>query len=194
MLKIFAFFIATFLRLFIPCKIYGKENIKKHSTVYMCNHQSINDIVILMAHLPMNTYFMAKKEAFKNKFLGWLLKQVKAFSVDRQSVDLKSIKFACKVLNQGSNLMIFPQGTRKDSPYINLEDMHTGMGMIALKTNSTVIPMMFKEKPRFFKKNVLYIGKPMELSEFEGKKPNSAVLQEFARKSVTVMNSMLGEE
>ena len=194
MLKIFAFFIATFLRLFIPCKIYGKENIKKHSTVYMCNHQSINDIVILMAHLPMNTYFMAKKEAFKNKFHGWLLKQVKAFSVDRQSVDLKSIKFACKVLNQGSNLMIFPQGTRKDSPYINLEDMHTGMGMIALKTNSTVIPMMFKEKPRFFKKNVLYIGKPMELSEFEGKKPNSAVLQEFARKSVTVMNSMLGEE
>lgn len=194
MLKIFAFFIATFLRLFIPCKIYGKENIKKHSTVYMCNHQSINDIVILMAHLPMNTYFMAKKEAFKNKFLGWLLKQVKAFPVDRQSVDLKSIKFACKVLNQGSNLMIFPQGTRKDSPYINLEDMHTGMGMIALKTNSTVIPMMFKEKPRFFKKNVLYIGKPMELSEFEGKKPNSAVLQEFTRKSVTVMNSMLGEE
>lgn len=194
MLKIFAFFIATFLRLLVPCKIYGKENIQKHSTVYMCNHQSINDIVVLMAHLPMDTYFMAKKEAFKIKFFGWLLKQVKAFPVDRQSVDLKSIKFACKVLNEGSNLMIFPQGTRKDAPHIDIEDMHTGIGMIALKTNSTVIPMMFKEKPRFFKKNVLYIGKPMDLSEFEGKKPNSSVLQEFAEKSADIMNSMLGEE
>ncbi len=194
MLKIVAFFIATFLRLFAPCKVYGKENIQKKSTVYMCNHQSIVDIVVLMAHLPLDTYFMAKKEIFKNKILGWLLKMFKAFPVDRQSVDLKSIKFACSILNNGSNLMIFPQGTRKNSPEILLEDMHTGMGMIALKTNATVVPMMFTKKPRFFKKNVLYIGKSMDLSEFEGKKPNSAVLQEFTKKSADAMNALLGEK
>ena len=194
MLKIIAFFIATVLRLFAPCKIYGKENIQKTSTVYMCNHQSITDIVVLMAHLPMDTYFMAKKEAFKNKFFGFILKQVKAFPVDRQSVDLKSIKFACKVLNEGSNLMIFPQGTRTKSPHISLEEMHTGFGMIALKTGATVVPMMFKEKPRFFKKNVLIIGKPMDLSEFQDKKPNSQVLQEFTQKATEELNSLLGNK
>jgi hypothetical protein len=53
--------------------------------------------------------------------------------------------------------------------------------------------MMFKEKPRFFKMNTLYIGEPMDLSEFKDKKPNSAVLQEFAKKSTIQMNSLLGE-
>lgn len=193
MLKILAFFIATVLRLFAPCKIYGKENIQKKSTVYMCNHQSIMDIVVLLAHLPMDTYFMAKKEVFKNKLFTFVLKQVKAFPVDRQSVDLKSIKFACKVLNEGSNLMIFPQGTRTNSPHILLEEMHTGLGMIALKTKSTVIPMMFKDKPGFFKKNILIIGKPMDLSEFQDKKPNSQVLQAFTQKATEELNALLGE-
>lgn len=193
MLRKIAFFIVTILRPFIPCKIYGKENIKNNSTVYMCNHQSICDIIVLLAHLPLNTYFMAKKEVFKLNLVGWILKKVGAFPVDRQSVDLKSIKFACSRLNENNNLMIFPQGTRKDSPDVLLEDMHTGVGMIALKTNSTVIPMMFKEKPRFFKMNTLYIGEPMDLSEFKDKKPNSAVLQEFAKKSTIQMNNLLGE-
>ncbi|MBE7091767.1 MAG: 1-acyl-sn-glycerol-3-phosphate acyltransferase [Clostridiales bacterium] len=193
MLRHLAYFIVTILRMFIPCKVYGKENIKDNKTLYICNHQSICDIVVLLAHLPLNTFFMAKKEVFKIKLVGWVLKKVGAFPVDRQSVDLKSIKFACSKLNENNNLMIFPQGTRKDSPRIQLEDMHAGVGMIALKTGATVVPMMFKEKPQFFKKNVLIIGKPMDLSEFQDKKSNSETLSEFTKKATVQMNALLGE-
>ncbi len=194
MLRRIAYFIVTVLRPFIPCKIYGKENIKSNKTLYICNHQSICDIVVLLAHLPLNTFFMAKKEVFKIKLVGWALKKVGAFPIDRQSIDLKSIKYACSKLNENDNLMIFPQGTRKDSPQVLLNDMHTGVGMIALKTGATVVPMMFKEKPRFFKKNVLIIGKPMDLSKFQDKKPNSQVLQEFTEKATEELNSLLGNK
>lgn len=193
MLRRIAYFIVTVLRPFIPCKIYGKENIKSNKILYICNHQSICDIIVLLAHLPLNTFFMAKKEVFKNKLFGFVLEKVGAFPIDRQSIDLKSIKFACSKINENDNLMIFPQGTRKDSPLIQLEDMHAGVGMIALKTGATVVPMMFKEKPRFFKKNILIIGKPMDLSEFQGKKPNSQVLQDFTQKATEELNALIGE-
>lgn len=183
--------IATILRLFAPCKVYGKENIVKHNTVYMCNHQSITDMVILLAHLPSNTHFIAKKEIFKNKFFAWVLKQVRVFPVDRETADLKAIKHACNLLKEGKNLMIFPQGTRTDSPKIKLEEMHSGVGMFALKNQSTVIPMMFKEKPKFFKKNTLYMGKALDLSAFEGKKTNSQVLSEFTELACWAMNELL---
>ena len=72
--------------------------------------------------------------------------------------------------------------------------MHAGTGMIALKTGATVVPMMFKDKPGFFKKNVLYIGKPMDLSEFQDKKPNSQVLQSFTKQATKELNALLGDK
>lgn len=189
-----AFIVFTILRPFIPCKVYGKENVKGNKTLYICNHQSICDIIVLLAHLPLNTFFMAKKEVFKNKLFGWILSKVGVFPVDRQSVDLKSIKYACKKINENDNLMIFPQGTRKKSPSVAFEDMHAGVGMIALKTGATVVPMMFESKPQFFKKNVLHIGKPMDLTEFKGKKPNSETLTAFTQKATNELNALLGEK
>ena len=193
MLRGFVSFLANIVRVVLPCKIYGKENITKHNTVYMCNHQSIIDVFILVAHLPLNTHFIAKKEIFKNKLFSWALKNIRVFAVDRESTDLKAIKHACNLLKDGKNLMIFPQGTRTDSPYIKAEQMHTGTGMFALKNQSTVIPMMFKEKPAFFKKNTLYIGKPLDLSAFQGKKANSQVLSEFTDIALNAMNNLLEE-
>jgi len=193
MLRWLVIVIANIIRPFVPCKVYGKENIEKHNTVYMCNHQSITDMVILLAHLPANTHFIAKKEIFKNKFFSWVLKEVRVFPVDRGTADLKAIKHACGLLKDGKNLMIFPQGTRTDKPQIELEEMHVGTGMFALKNQSTVIPMMFKEKPKFFKKNTLYIGQKLDLSAFEGKKANSQVLSEFTELACNAMNGLLEE-
>lgn len=194
MLRGFVSFLANIVRIVLPCKIYGKENITRHNTVYMCNHQSIIDVFILVAHLPLNTHFIAKKEIFKNKLFSWVLTNIRVFAVDRETTDLKSIKHACNLLKEGNNLMIFPQGTRTDSPKVKAEQMHSGTGMFALKNQSTVVPMMFKEKPAFFKKNVLYIGKPLDLSQFEGKKANSQVLSEFNEVALNAMNALLEED
>lgn len=193
MLRWLAFLIAFVLRLVMPCKVYGKENLTKGNTVYMCNHQSAKDVVVLFSHLPLNAHIIAKKEIFKNKFFSFWLNSARVFPVDRSTTDLKAIKHAMSILKNGDNLMIFPQGTRKDTPVVNVEDMHAGVGMMALKNESTVIPMMFKEKPDFFKKNTLYIGKPLDLEAFKGKKTTSEVLREFNELATERMNALLEE-
>ena len=194
MLRGLAFAITSVLRCVIPCKVYGKENIKKNNTVYMCNHQSITDIIVLLSVLPLKTHFIAKKEIFKVRLFAFILKCARVFPVDRETADLKAIKHACDIVKAGDNLLIFPQGTRTDSPEVKAEDMHSGAGMIALRAKGNVVPMMFASKPRFFHKNVLYIGTAMDTSELEGKRINTELLDEFTRRACDAMNGLLEDK
>ncbi len=175
-------------------KVYGKENLPRGGNViYVCNHQSVVDAFISFYVLPANTYFMSKKEVFHNKFYAFFLKRLQMFPIDRETVDLKAIKYACDKLKEGNSLCIFPQGTRHNEAHIRLEDMHAGIGMIALREKSRIIPMMFRKKPGFFKKNQLVIGKEIDLSEFEGQKANSAVMNQFIQLVTEKMNQLLEE-
>lgn len=172
-------------------KIYGKENITDGNTVFVCNHMSIVDAFINFSFLPSKTHFMAKKELFKNPIVGWVLKKINVFPVDRGKADLKSIRHACDVLAQNGNLCIYPQGTRCENAEIDKEQMHNGIGMIALKNKSKVVPLMFSSKPGFFKRNVLYMGKPIDLTEFDGKKAGSETQKLFTEKIADEMNALL---
>ena len=178
--------------LFSHTKVYGKENILHcGNVIYVCNHQSVVDAFISFYVLPSETYFMSKKEVFSNKFYAFFLKRLQMFPINRETVDLKAIKYACDILEEGNALCIFPQGTRHTEPWVRLEDMHAGIGMIALRQKSRVVPMMFKEKPAFFKKNELVIGKEIDLSSFEGKRPNSEEMKRFVQLVTQKMNELL---
>ncbi len=182
------------LGIFAPTKVCGKENIKNGNVIFVCNHQSMVDAFINFLYLPSNTHFMAKKELFSNKFFAGVLKKINVFPVNRGKADITSVKHACEVLKQNNNLCIFPQGTRRENPNIEESDMHSGIGMLLLKEKSTVVPMMFPRKPGFFKKNTLYIGAPLDMTEFEGEKFNSATMSRAAQKVGEEMNKLLCEE
>ncbi len=176
---------------FSKTKVYGRENIPDGNVVFVCNHMSIPDAFINFAVLPPKTHFMAKKEWFNNKFVGWLLGKIQVFPIDRGKVDLKSIRHACEILKNGNNLCIYPQGTRCREPEVKIEQMHKGIGMIALKSNSTVVPLMFNSKPGLFKKNILFVGKPIDTSEFDGKWSGSELQTRFTEKVAQEMNALL---
>ena len=194
MRKVIRKIVKVILLLLSRIEIDGKENIKNGNVVYVCNHQTIFDAAISFAFLPQNTFFMAKKELFKFKPLGALFKAVGVFPVDRSKADLKSIKFACNVLKENNNLLIYPQGTRTNQREVLRQEMHGGTGLIALKQNSTIVPMMFLNMPGLFRKNTLVIGKPMDTSKFKNMKLNSDNLSIFTDELMLVMNSLLEEK
>ena len=194
MRKVIRKIVKVILLLLSRIEIDGKENIKNGNVVYVCNHQTIFDAAISFAFLPQNTFFMAKKELFKFKPLGALFKAVGVFPVDRSKADLKSIKFACNVLKENNNLLIYPQGTRTKQREVLRQEMHGGTGLIALKQNSTIVPMMFLNMPGLFRKNTLVIGKPMDTSKFKNMKLNSDNLSIFTDELMLVMNSLLEEK
>ncbi len=98
----------------VTCDVEGLENINPEETYFVAaNHQSIADIPIICAVLPLNMRILAKKELFKIPIFGQAL-----LLYDFVAVDRKNRRSAVKTLKQVEKKMrfcsflVFPEGTR----------------------------------------------------------------------------------
>lgn len=160
-----------------PTFIKGKKNLPKGKAVLSVNHHSNWDIVLFYMNYPHKIKILAKKELFKNKLFGAILRNFGGISIDRDSNDVNAIKNCMKALKEDNKLLVFPEGTRlKDESQV-LGEIKSGMTMIAIKTKSPIVPIWIEKKPRLFRKSVYKIGKPFELDQFYGKKLDEETLQ-----------------
>ena len=161
-----------------PTFIRGRKKMPKGKCIIASNHRSNWDIAQYVLNTPSKVNILAKKELFKNKFFGGLLKNFGAIAIDRDGNDINAIKQCFKVLKDDKKLFVFPEGTRlKDESQI-LGEIKSGMAMIAIKTKTPIVPMWIEKKPRLFRKSVFHFGEPFELSDFYGKKLDEQTLNQ----------------
>jgi len=166
------------LAIFYPTKIIGRKNIIKGKAIMAANHTSNMDVVLLLANTYEKKYVMAKKELFKNKFVGAILKSYGGISVDRENNDIAALKKSLKVLKNNKKLIIFPEGTRnKTEDTSKLMEIKKGTAMLAIKSKSPVIPVWISRRPKAFRLTKIIIGEPFELTEFYGEKLSDENLQ-----------------
>ena len=168
------------VKMFMPTKKIGALP-KEGKYILTCNHQSFNDSVNLMVNSKRTIHFVGKKEIFKNRFLAWGFRHMGVGCVDREKPDLSSFKSIFKILKEEQLLGIFPEGTRNKKDDGNLLEFKNGVALIALKTKTSIVPMRFLRKPKFFRRNILLIGEPIDLSEFYDKGTEKEVLDEVTK-------------
>ncbi len=164
------------IRMSYPTKFIGKNNIPKGPCIIASNHTSNLDAVLLAVHTWEKKYYLAKKELFKNKCFGLVLKSFGAIKIDRQTTDVGAIKKCMKVLKQGKKLVVFPEGTRNENKDMQLGEVKHGVAMFAIKAKVPIVPMFIAKKPKFWRRNRVIIGEPFSLEEFYGKKLDNEVL------------------
>lgn len=109
--------------------------------IYVCNHQSFLDVVLLPAMLPPETVFVAKKEIRKVPLFGPGFAAGGAVLIDRSNPRgaIESIREGVKKLPPDWAIVIFPEGTRsKDG---ELRHFKKGCIHVALATKYPIIPM-----------------------------------------------------
>ena len=167
------------MRILFRIEINGKENIdleNKDRLIICSNHISMWDPITLAVTYNRQVNFMAKKELFEIPVVGPIFYKVGAFPVERDKVDLKSVKQSLKILKEDKVLGIFPEGTRVKS--IDLENVKEGIGLIANKANSNIQPVNIETEYKFFKKiKVTYmpIVKIEDFNELPKKEKSKAV-------------------
>lgn len=165
------------IRILFPTKIIGKKNIPKGACILASNHTSNMDAVIFAVKTWEKKYYLAKKELFKNKIFGFFIKKLGAIKIDRQSNDVTAIKNCLKVLKNNKKLFIFPEGTRVNNENMELGQVKHGVSMFAIKAKVPVVPIFIMRKPKIFRRNKIFIGKPFTLEDFYDKKLDSAELE-----------------
>lgn len=147
-------------------KVYGKENLPEEGGfVIACTHNGYIDILNLgLSVLPREIHFMAKKQLFDIKGLGWLITNLNAFPVDRDNPGPSVIKIPRQLIKEGKIVGIFPSGTRSAES----SDLKQGAVTIAQLSKSVIVPAAYvgpKDVKGVLKrqKGYLIYGKPFEV-------------------------------
>ena len=127
---------------FMRVRVEGLEKLDPNGTyVFVVNHGSFMDIPALLATLPQQFRFFAKKGLFKIPFLGTHLERAGHFPVDRSSprASLKSMMEAARIISKrGVSVLNFPEGGRSAE---GLREFKEGPAYIAIKAGVPVVPV-----------------------------------------------------
>jgi 1-acyl-sn-glycerol-3-phosphate acyltransferase len=127
---------------FIRVRVEGLEKLDACGTyVFVSNHGSFMDIPALLASMPQELRFFAKKGLFSIPFLGTHLRRAGHLPVDRSSprASLKSMQDAARMMGgSGVSVLNFPEGGRSAE---GLREFKEGPAYIAIKAGVPVVPV-----------------------------------------------------
>jgi 1-acyl-sn-glycerol-3-phosphate acyltransferase len=126
----------------VRLRVRGLENLEADVPYVLCvNHQSHMDIPIILAALPIQFRFAAKKQLFRYPFLGWHLRRSGHVPIDRENphAAVKSLREAAEKMRQGTPVVIFPEGgTSLDG---SIKPFKGGGFMLATRSESDAVPI-----------------------------------------------------
>jgi 1-acyl-sn-glycerol-3-phosphate acyltransferase len=102
------------------------------------------DIPIVLAALPFQFRFAAKKQLFRYPFLGWHLRRSGHVPIDRENphAAVKSLRDAADMIRHGTPVVIFPEGgTSRDG---SIKPFKGGGFMLATKSEVPVVPITIR--------------------------------------------------
>jgi len=123
-------------------EVIGAENILRNKPqVFMANHQSDFDILIVLGHVPGQFRWIAKKELFNIPIFGAAMKGAGYIEIDRHNHEraLQSIEEAALRIREGKSVMTFPEGTRSRNGEIKA--FKQGTFHLAIKSGVPVVPI-----------------------------------------------------
>lgn len=166
-------------------QIVGAEKVPSQGPYVLAPvHRSNVDFALssLVTTRPMR--YMGKDSIWKSKALGRFVTMLGAFPVHRGTADRDALQACTDIVNGGSPLVMFPEGTRCSGPVV--EELFDGTAFVAARAGVPIVPMgiggseaMMPKGARFLHRSnlVLVIGDPIPAPQRteKGRVPRSAV-------------------
>src|SRR6185312_14514475 len=122
--------------------IEGLEKIDLQRNYLFCsNHLSYMDTPVVLANIPVQFRFLAKKGLFQIPFLGTHLGQAGHIPVPRDDprASVKTMQMAADVVQKrGISLLIFPEGGRSHNGV--MQPFKEGAAYIAIRAGVPIVP------------------------------------------------------
>ena len=145
-----------FAKIWAKCALYGtgfyykvqfeERPIKNKSYMFVANHTSMTDIMLMLAIIDNPFVFVGKAELAKIPLFGFFYKRT-CILVDRSSHKsrLDVFKRAQKRLDQGLSICIFPEGGVPNDESILLDTFKDGAFKLAIDHQIAVVPISFAD-------------------------------------------------
>ncbi len=133
-------------------EVQGVNNIPKEGGVlFLSNHVSFLDPVIVGSAANREIHYMARSNAFDIPGLGKLIAVFNAYPVNRGAPDLGALRKTISLLKDGNAVLIFPEGTRSVDG--TLGKARDGACFIAHRAGVPTIPVFHSGAERVLPRN-----------------------------------------
>ena len=133
-------------------KIEADEEIQRgKSYMFVTNHTSMTDIMLMLSAVKNPFVFVGKKELAKIPLFGFFYKRT-CILVDRNNSKSRLAVFdrAQKRLNDGLSICIFPEGGVPHDESVILDDFKDGAFRLAIDHQIEVVPLTFADNKKRF--------------------------------------------
>lgn len=162
--------------------------------VLVANHESLADILVLLATVPLQVRFLAKRSVFRVPVLGWSIRAAGFVPVDRgdRKRSASTFEAALARLTSGRSVVIFPEETRTRTG--DLLPFKKGAALLALRSGCPLLPVgIAGTRPVLSRESlvpsagrvVLAVGKPILTKGLETK--DRSALTSAARAAVVAL-------
>ncbi|MBL7481180.1 AMP-binding protein [Legionella sp. 27fs60] len=152
-----------------PIRIEGSSNLTDDKPkIFVSNHASYTDALLLLAVLPPGVVFTAKKELLNTPIIRTFIKNLRYLTVDRLDF-MKSIENKHQieqVILQKNSVVIFPEGTFTYAT--GLRPFKLGAFTLAVETQTDLCPIAITGT-RIFLRDGSYLLKPVPIRVIIGK-------------------------
>ena len=124
---------------------------KGKSYMFVANHTSITDILLMLAVVKKPFVFVGKAELAKLPLFGYFYKRT-CILVDRSSSKSRMAVFerAQNRLNSGLSICIFPEGGVPSDESIVLDEFKDGAFRLAIEHQIDIVPLTFADNKKRF--------------------------------------------
>jgi 1-acyl-sn-glycerol-3-phosphate acyltransferase len=138
--------------------------------VLACNHASYVDIVALVALLPIDVLFVAKREVLGYPLVSSFVRRCGHLTVDRWDAvqSVADADVVARALAAGSDVLFFPEGTFVAAT--GLRPFRLGAFMAAARAGAPVVPLALRGTRHVLRDNLglprpgpiaLWVGEPL---------------------------------
>ena len=150
-------------------RIVGAEKVPATGAFVLAPvHRSNVDFALtsLLTSRPMR--YMGKDSIWKSRPLGRFVSMLGAYPVHRGAADRESLRVTTGIIEGGSPVVVFPEGTRQSGPIV--QDLFDGPAYLAARTGVPIVPLgiggserMMPKGAKFLRpsKLVLLVGDPI---------------------------------
>ncbi len=129
------------MRLWFRIEVRGAEHVPREGGFVLAPgaHRSILDTPLVCAVSPRMLRYMGAEKYFTIPILGWFLRAVGGFPVERAMADREALRVSELVLVGGEPLVVFAESTRGSGPLVG--ELKEGAAFIACRTGAPIVPV-----------------------------------------------------
>lgn len=152
----------------VKVTVLGEENVLDEAALYVGNHRSFFDILVLYVRFKKLTGFIAKDSIEKIPSLRVWMRFLYCLFLKRDDMKqgMKVILQAIDYVKQGISICVFPEGTRNKGEELSMLPFKEGTFKIALKTGCPIVPVSINNSAEIFENHMPKMRKTHVIIEY----------------------------